>query len=211
MGITDFFESLEQHYANQMPFVVYSRPINSIIKCWLQDNDQVFKTSTFNESGFVFAPFNLDEDPILFNEKHSKHYTLEVDNLPTETNEDSEISVIQANKDPHLKLVKHGIDTIGLGMFKKVVLSRTVQCDATKDHPIKIFKRLYRTYKNAMVYCWFHPKVGLWLGATPELLFKVEGLDITTISLAGTKPYRVSEDEISGCSNIWEKQNNINN
>lgn len=41
-----------------------------------------------------------------------------------------------------------------------------------------------------MVYCWYHPKVGLWLGATPELLFQVEGKQLTTISLAGTQPYK---------------------
>jgi isochorismate synthase len=35
-----------------------------------------------------------------------------------------------------------------------------------------------------MVYCWYHPKVGLWLGATPELLFKKEGQQLTAISLA---------------------------
>jgi isochorismate synthase len=43
-----------------------------------------------------------------------------------------------------------------------------------------------------MVYCWYHPKVGLWIGATPELLFKVEGKQLTTISLAGTQPYKPS-------------------
>jgi isochorismate synthase len=41
-----------------------------------------------------------------------------------------------------------------------------------------------------MVYCWYHPKVGLWLGATPELLFKIEGQQLTTISLAGTQAYQ---------------------
>jgi isochorismate synthase len=45
-----------------------------------------------------------------------------------------------------------------------------------------------------MVYCLYHPKVGLWLGATPELLFKVEGQQLTTISLAGTKPFNETNE-----------------
>jgi isochorismate synthase len=38
-----------------------------------------------------------------------------------------------------------------------------------------------------MVYCWFHPKVGLWMGATPELLCKVKNTHFSTMSLAGTQ------------------------
>src|SRR5699024_6370065 len=39
----------------------------------------------------------------------------------------------------------------------------------------------------AFVYCWFHPQVGLWLGATPETLLKVTGKTLKTMALAGTK------------------------
>ena len=75
----------------------------------------------------------------------------------------------------HIKLVTKGVDTIKNGDLEKVVLSRKVEKDLENANPFTIFKRLFNTYKNAMVYCWYHPKVGLWLGATPELLFKVEG------------------------------------
>ena len=59
---------------------------------------------------------------------------------------------------------------------------------------------MFNTYKNATVYCWYHPKIGLWLGATPELLFKIEGKKLTTISLAGTQPY-VEAGEV-----VWTKK-----
>jgi isochorismate synthase len=39
------------------------------------------------------------------------------------------------------------------------------------------------------VYCWFHPKVGLWLGATPETLLQVSNKRFKTMSLAGTKNF----------------------
>ena len=57
-----------------------------------------------------------------------------------------------------------------------------------------------------MVYCWFHPKVGLWIGATPELLFKVEGKRLTTISLAGTQAFNEYETVKWSAKEIEEQQ-----
>jgi len=56
--------------------------------------------------------------------------------------------------------------------------------------PVEIFKSALALYRNAFCYCWYHPKVGLWIGATPEVLLKVVGLKCTTMSLAGTQPYK---------------------
>ena len=188
MTVDSFFESLEQQYNNQLPFVVYSRPINSIIKCWLQRNDDLHSTTDFTESGFVFSPFDLNRESILLPEDQCDLFKLEVSHL--DINEDFVPTAI-SNDDSahHLELVSKGILSIKNGDFDKVVLSRSVEKVSETNHPLTVFKRLFNTYKNAMVYCWYHPKVGLWLGATPELLFKVEGRQITMISLAGTKPY----------------------
>lgn len=41
-----------------------------------------------------------------------------------------------------------------------------------------------------MVYLWFHPKTGYWLGATPETLLKVERNRFSTMALAGTQLYK---------------------
>ncbi len=191
--INSFFEALENQYKNQLPFVVYSRPINSVIKCWLQEDDILHVTSSFTESGFVFAPFNLDNDSILFPQDSCKHHTLETNHLKTTSNY-VEVEVDKTNSDSHIKLVNKGIEHIKNKDLEKVVLSRQVEKNLSSNKPLEIFKRLFNTYKNAMVYCWYHPKVGLWLGATPELLFKVEGKRLTTISLAGTQPYSENSD-----------------
>ena len=52
----------------------------------------------------------------------------------------------------------------------------------------------------------YHPKVGLWLGATPELLLKVEGKQLTTISLAGTKPYDKNNEVQWSTKELEEQQ-----
>ncbi|WP_299126942.1 chorismate-binding protein [uncultured Winogradskyella sp.] len=182
-----FFEALENQYANQLPFVVYSRPINSIIKCWLQADDRLHTTSNFTECGFVFAPFDINNLSVLLPIEHCQHYNLETSFITTEDFTTTAVKSNDANR--HLALVNNGIKTIKSGTLEKVVLSRVAEKPLKSYNPITIFKRLFNTYKNAMVYCWYHPKVGLWLGATPELLFKVEGKRCTMISLAGTQPY----------------------
>lgn len=188
MEEVSFFEHLEQQYANKLPFVVYSRPINSIIKCWLQKDDTLHETSSFEESGFVFSPFNLEALAILLPENECQHEVLEISNLQVEAIAETNFQPTAKGESFHIELVNKGIEAIENHALEKVVLSRSEK-RAVSDNPISIFKRLFNSYKNAMVYCWYHPKVGLWLGATPELLFKVEGKQLTTISLAGTQAY----------------------
>ena len=191
MTEASFFQNLEQQYENKLPFVVYSRPINSIIKCWLQKDDVLHETDTFSESGFVFSPFDLEDSAVLLPQSECKHHVLEISNLQIDEIHNSDFKKKSEGQSFHIQLVNKCIAAIENGELEKVVLSRSEE-RRVFENPIQIFKRLFNTYKNAMVYCWYHPKVGLWLGATPELLFKVEGQQLTTISLAGTKPYNAN-------------------
>ncbi len=204
MNEDSFFKALETQYSEQLPFVVYSRPIDSIIKCWLQNDELLHTTDTFTESGFVFAPFDFKEKSIVFPETDCDYHVLEVNHLHVDDTINS-TSSLQTQKEEHIQLVSKGIEAIKNGPLKKVVLSRCETKTIQDKNPLTIFKKLYATYKNAMVYCWYHPKVGLWLGATPELLFKVEGKQLTTISLAGTKTYSESH-EVSWTNKEIEEQ-----
>ena len=117
----DLFEALENHYKQGLPFVVYSRPVNSVIKSWLQKDDAIYETSDFSESGFVFAPFDLNNKTILFEEVNCEHYSIEVDHL--EVSDTSEISVIEPenSRTSHIRLIEKGIEDIENNRFKKIV------------------------------------------------------------------------------------------
>ena len=193
MNSSTFFETLEQQYANNLPFVVYSRPINSIIKCWLQKDGELHKTEDFTESGFVFAPFNLEDKSILFPKDECSYFEIIEEELAVEIIESAKIIPNENDRLRHVNLVSKGKENILNTELQKVVLSRCETKSLKNNNPFAIFKRLFNTYKNAMVYCWFHPKVGFWIGATPELLFKVEGKRLTTISLAGTQAFNESK------------------
>lgn len=205
MNVDSFFKALEAQYASRLPFVVYSRPINSIIKYWLQKDNTLHTTDTFTENGFVFSPFDINKKSIVLPQSNCEHAILEVNHLEVD-NLDITEALLDNGKDVHINLVTKAIETIKHGDLNKVVLSRNVVKSIKNTSPLETFKRLFNTYKNAMVYCWYHPKVGLWLGATPELLFKVVGKQLTTISLAGTQAYKTDSEPVWSNKEVEEQQ-----
>lgn len=77
----------------------------------------------------------------------------------------------------------------GPGPLKKVVLSRPLQMSLPPYFdPFPVYHMLCRQYPQAFVYVFFHPQTGLWMGATPETLIRLEGDTLHTMSLAGTQP-----------------------
>ena len=70
------------------------------------------------------------------------------------------------------------------------MLSRKEEISLKEFNLQEVFEELLRKYPSAFVYAWFHPAVGLWLGATPETLLKTKETKFLTMALAGTKLYR---------------------
>ncbi|MGJ8592341.1 MAG: chorismate-binding protein [Aquaticitalea sp.] len=194
MTTEDFFEDLQNQYSNQLPFVAYKKPNEFQLQSMYQSNSKLNLVVDFTESGFVFAPFDTTEKAILildtitqkvkFDSSHISQFdTFLKDTVPSET-----------QKQFHIDLVQKAIATIQKNEFQKVVVSRSESIGLSEVDPISIFKKLLYTYPSAFVYCWYHPKVGLWLGATPETLVNVEGNRLTTMALAGTQKYVDAED-----------------
>ena len=99
-----------------------------------------------------------------------------------------EPSKIQLEND-HIELVQKAIDFIKLRNAKKIVLSRKEILNYPKFDVINTLKKMLKIYKNAFVYVWYHPVVGLWMGATPERLINIHQKVIKTMALAGTQIY----------------------
>ena len=195
MNSEDFFESLAHHYKSNLPFVVYRKPNVITIKAILQQDSELYITKKFSENGFVFAPFDDKEDAILIHSGNSN--TIICNYVISNENEKSHnlfSKLSKKEKQNHINLVLKGIEAIETNQFQKVVLSRQETVLISETNPISIFKRLLKTYTSAFVYLWYHPKVGLWLGATPETLLKVEGNRFYTMALAGTQQYKGTLD-----------------
>ncbi|WGD34367.1 chorismate-binding protein [Olleya sp. YS] len=205
MTASDFFNQLSTQLSTKLPFVAYRKPNSLEIKALLQKDANLHYAKDFEESGFVFSPFDSISKTILFplNQCHSISLVENIENID---NGNITVDNIEINaKQNHIALVQNAIYEIESGSFKKVVLSR-VQIQNFDNEIIVLFKKLLANYKTAMVYCWYHPKVGLWLGATPETLLQVEGNRFKTMSLAGTQSYTNTTEVVWKPKELEEQQ-----
>ena len=184
----DFFIKVKQQMALNLPFVIYSKPNKNKLTGLFQKNDHLYFVEDFTETGFVFASFESNQ-MILIPKEESIKWESELSSV--EEINGSEISITEnKNAQAHFEaLVQKGIDAISKGVFDKVVLSRKEIVDVPDFDLVTVFIKLIRTYPTAFTYCWFHPKIGLWMGASPERLLKANKKKFFTTALAGTQPF----------------------
>lgn len=193
--MTDFFIKVKQHFKLNLPFVIYSKPNLNTISGIFQKNNQLYFTENFTEKGFVIAPFD-GKHVILIPERESDLIEIEFIPNPIIKNTNSDIFVDELAKNNFENLVQKAIDAIENGSFNKVVLSREEFIDLPNFDLVSIFKKLVNSYSTALTYCWFHPEIGLWMGATPERLLKANGNEFYTVALAGTQLFQNNETVI---------------
>ncbi|WJS94346.1 chorismate-binding protein [Flavobacterium johnsoniae] len=194
-----FFLKIKNHKEQNLPFVLYSKPNSANFVCILQQNNTLYKVSDYSEKGFVFASFD-EKQLVLIPENESEIITLK-----KETTSFESIEIDDLNFDPEAKfqyeyLVSQGIQAIKNEEFKKVVLSRSEEVPLAEFDFIETFQHLVQLYPTTFCYCFFHPKIGLWMGATPEKLLKANENVFETMALAGTQKDN-SQNEI-----IWQQK-----
>lgn len=190
--MTSLFKKIQKQYAQNLPFVVYNKPNSIELIGFFQKNDDLFLVNDFNEKGFVFAPFNGNEI-VLIPENTSKIITETISFPDPDFETNSTFETDEQSKLIHQNLVQAGIDAIYDSLFNKVVLSRKEKIDFPDFDLGHLFQKLLNTYPSAFTYCWFHPKVGLWLGAFSEQLLKAENGTFKTMALAGTQVFSGTE------------------
>lgn len=181
-----FQKILEQLDAN-LPFVSYNKPNSDKIIGLFQKNDELFlldKAST----GFAFVSFD-NEKKYLIPEKHSNVYVETINDLDYIFPATKEYFSDSIAKDNFENLVKKALQEIENGSFEKVVLSRKELIALDNFQLELVFNALISNYSTAFSYCFYHPKVGFWMGATPEQFVKIENNKIKTVALAGTQLY----------------------
>src|SRR5210317_576992 len=158
-----FFENIQSHYKQGLPFVAYAKPDANNVSAILQNDTALIEATDFSESGFVFAPFNSSEKTVLFPLNSSSK--LETNRIEFKINTGFNQELSDSNNTAenfHIDLVKKAINTIKANPLKKVVISRAEVLEFEKLDVFSVFKKLLNTYKTAFVYCWYHPEIGLW-------------------------------------------------
>jgi isochorismate synthase len=188
-------EKAKIQFRQNLPYVIYKKPDDNTIIGYFQKNDILFSVNDFTEKGFVFASFDGSRT-YLIPENESEIVSVILKNNKAVIFEKEYNSSNKTDKSNFENVVSKGIQAIKNGEFKKVVLSRKETVFLDNFDLIDTFEKLTRLYSSTFVYCFFHPKVGIWLGATPEQLLKINSVIFETIALAGTQKVTDSEDVI---------------
>ncbi len=201
---SELLNRVDAQLVQELPFVVYRKPNSLGVKAILQKDDRLHHVTDFTEIGFVFAPFDDNNPSVLLRPDEQLEVTLKDETFLKHTIPDLGQG-FDKGKEFHLNLVQKGIGQIKAGTFTKVVLSRKIEVECSKS-PTKLFERILSLYPKAFSYLWYHPKIGMWLGATPEILLRTENNSLTTMSLAGTQAFDGSENPVWGRKELSEQQ-----
>ena len=177
------FKEINTLLSKQIPFVCYVKPNENVWNLLVQ---QTYGIIDFvGQAGFVFVPFHEGKQIVIpFEENKFSQGNIEnLEKKPTEnfTSESNQ-------KEAFENLVSKGVSAIQQGEFDKVVLSRKIVLKE-RISIVDTFKNLISSYPMAFRYLFFHPKIGLWMGATPEQLLKIGENMFETVALAGTQLY----------------------
>ena len=197
--MTSFYNKIKEHQKQHLPFVVYCKPNSDTVTGLFQQNDSLYHVSDFSEKGFVFSSFDGNQTYII-PENQSERSSAVWDKKEIALVDKEGSLPDEASKKNFVDLVTKGIRAIKNNEFKKVVLSRKETVDLADFDLVLTFEKLVQLYPSTFVYCFYHPKVGTWLGASPEQLLKAKDTVFETIALAGT------QKDTGLAETVWEQK-----
>jgi isochorismate synthase len=191
MDTSSLVAILNLYSSNGCPFVFFRLPNVKNIEHYWQDDDTLLHNSDLKNPGFVFAPYK-ENSPVVYIPAINKiTYPFESIN-PIPSNINSKPTSSFRHKKDFINLVKRAKKKIKETSLEKVVVSRVEKLDQ-KTIPQDIFLNALHLYPSAMVYYFYHPKVGTWIGATPEILINHQEGILKTMALAATQNYGIGE------------------
>lgn len=196
------YSFIEKCIEKRICFAAYSLPNQSEFSIILQrpayplkfNPEEIFT----NYKGFIIAPFDsekadkllirddfflsenkIDLDALKFvNElkPHKKH----IHDLPLTTPIET-----------YFQQFNDFISFLNRRRAKKLVLSRVINSYKNPNRSYsELFKIVNSKYPDSFNYIFYTPNTGLWMGASPEQLLRINGDEASTVALAGTQKSR---------------------
>lgn len=199
-SIRVILEKAKVQLEQNLPFVLYNKPNSNQLMGFFQKDPKLHLVKNFKEIGFIFAPFD-GEQIVLLPQNESTCYWAEFKVEVQFENQfyQKEVENEEAKFDFE-NLVETGLTAIAQGFFQKVVLSRKEKVALVDFDLSSVFLQLLNQNPTAFAYCFYHPKIGLWLGAFSEQLLKITGSEFHTMAVAGTQAIQEQETV------VWEKK-----
>lgn len=180
------FPCLTKQLEQKKPFAIYSKANSDQIIGVFQRTFDLHTTTDFTDSGFVFAPFSKGPK-VLIPAAESIVIQESFETLSTAESMDCLTTAGTVEQQAFEALVQKGLEAIAQNKFEKVVLSRQEVVPLETVEVVPLFKKLKSSYPTAFCSVFYHPEIGLWMGATPEQLLRVSEGKLFTMALAGTQ------------------------
>ena len=194
---------INQLLKNNTAFIAFRQPQN--------DEPQLFAGGEFiylesldavPEKGFVFHPFDADDENIRFLKplQISIGWETQIDISALSSQQNKVFQVVDApyvvSKTEYLRQVESLISKLKNAELNKIVLSRLIAHELAEvvDWGRK-FEQLCQRYPTAFVYVFSDGQGLFWAGATPETLISVSNQKAYTMALAGTQPAKLNPEE----------------
>ncbi len=170
-----FSEEIQYNFEHQIPFVVYRKP----------EQQEVFYLKEENgNQKFVF--FSFDQQQKLHIAYHTKKQVQTDECWGRVILPETPLQHLATTQEHYQEKIQKVIEYIQEGKVEKIVFSRPILIPQHIDL-LNTYRAFLTHYTHAFCYLWYHPRSGVWMGATPEILTHIQGKELKTMSLAGTK------------------------
>ncbi len=186
--------SIELAIQEKQAFVLFAKPQKHELYFLRGAVHELNPTQLANNNGdFIFYPFDEKSNPI-YTLISEEQITIDIKSFvpPDVSLADFNLPMSQKtneiNKSAFVDFVDKIKSKISEGSLAKCIASRPIQNPLDDGIcPFKVFTLLLENYSNAFRYLICLPGKSMWIGASPELLFRNEENRITSVALAGTK------------------------
>jgi len=189
--------------AKNLPFVTFRLPQQEHSTTYIQTTPGNVEWESIRdisgETGFLMAPFDT---------RNGHRYILvkpdlEIDGREISKEDIRKVEALESRPQPYwnagapvvtereayMEQVDAIKSSISTGAFQKAVLSRIRVVEGMHMEIIpKLYQAICRKHPNAFTYL-FKSDEHFWLGASPEPLLRLREGKVSTVSLAGTRPY----------------------
>lgn len=189
--------------SKNVPFVTYRLPLKEHSITYIQTTPGHVEWKSIQDiscnKGFIMAPFDtrnghkyilIRPDLCVDGSDISPDQLDAISNLEQQAMPvwNGEYPVV-TGRETYMEQVKDIKLSISNGAFQKAVLSRIRVIEGNHmDMVPKLFQRLCKMHPNAFVYL-FKSDDNFWIGASPEPLLRLREGKVSTVSLAGTRPF----------------------
>ena len=186
-----------------LPFVTFRLPQQEHSTTYIQTTpgnvEWLSIRDISGETGFIMAPFDtrnghryilIKPDMVIDEEEISRDTISKVEEIESrpQSHWDGAAPVV-TEREAYMEQVDAIKSSIATGSFQKAVLSRIKVVEGSHMEIVpKLYQAICRKHPNAFTYL-FKSDEHFWMGASPEPLLRLRDGRVSTVSLAGTRPY----------------------